>query len=267
MSEEQIGQPTETTPEPAETTEQPTSASEAGTGAEAPPAAEVEAPAPPPYDWRKALDEAPADEVRRHPKFAGLVGSEKQRWQHEYEANKKAADEAAAAANLREQMRAKARAHPVEFADEWLGSEEAREQEERLQGLETKARQDLASQLGAALHGIDEWAGVIADPEALSAFTLAPAGKPPGQELPAIFEKAADLIAEKRARARFEKWKADELPKEREALKAEITAELLAQSDRPDLVRAAARAKRGSWEDLPPGPEFDREYARHMLGR
>jgi hypothetical protein len=267
VDEEQIGQPTETTPEPAETTEQPTPASEAGTGAEAPPAAEVEAPAPPPYDWRKALDEAPADELRRHPKFAGILGSEKPRWQQEWTAQQQAEADRKAAEKAREDLKQRARANPVAFADEWLGSEEAREQEERLQGLETKARQDLASQLGAALHGIDEWAGVIADPEALSAFTLAPAGKPPGQELPAIFEKAADLIAEKRARARFEKWKADELPKEREALKAEITAELLAQSDRPDLVRAAARAKRGSWEDLPPGPEFDREYARHMLGR
>jgi hypothetical protein len=262
MSGEEIGQSTETTPEPAETTEQPTP-----DGAEAPPAAEVEAPALPPYDWRKALDEAPADELRRHPKFAGFVGSEKQRWQQDYEAQHKARQEDEARQKADEELRELARVNPVAFADKWLGSEEARAQQARLDGLETKARQDLASQLGAALHGVEEWAGVIADPEALSAFTLAPAGKPPGQELPAIFEKAADLIAEKRARARFEKWKADELPKEREALKAEITAELLAQSDRPDLVRAAARAKRGSWEDLPPGPEFDREYARHMLGR
>lgn len=262
MSEEQISQPTETTSEPAETTEQPTPE-----GAAPAPAAEEAKPEAAPYDWSKALDEAPVDGIRRHPKFAGIVGSEKQRWQQEYEATKQAENEANAAAALREQMRTKARANPVAFADEWLGADEAKEQEERLQGLETKARQDLASQLGAALHGIEEWAGVIADPEQLSAFTLAPAGKPPGQELPAIFEKAADLIAERRARTRFEKWKADELPKEREALKAEITAELLSQSDRPDLVRAAARARRGSWEDLPPGPEFDREYERNMLGR
>jgi hypothetical protein len=263
MSEEEIGQPTETTPEPAEAPEQE-APEEAPSSV---PAAEEAKPEAAPYDWRKALDEAPYDEIRKHPKFSGFVGTEKARWQQEYDVQQKAKTEAETRQALEHELEELARQNPVAFADKWLGDTEAKKAQERLTGLETKARQDIAAQVGAALHTVEEWAGVIADPDALAAFTMAPAGKPPEEVIPAVFGKAVDLVAERRARARFEKWKADELPKEREALKAEITAELLSQSDRPDLVRAAARARRGSWEDLDPGPEFDREYERNVLRR
>lgn len=259
MSEEQIQPAEETTEGAPEATETPTPSEE---GAE-PTAAAPETPPAAPYDWRKALDEAPADELRKHPKFAGILGSEKPRWQQEYEARKQADDEAKAAANLREQMRQKARQNPVAFADEWLGADEAKEQEERLQGLESKARQDIAAQVGAALHTVEEWKDVLADPEALAAFTAAPAGKKAEEVIPAAFSAATRLVGQKIGQKLFAKWKAEELTKEREAMRAEVSAELLQEGGRPDLTRADRAGRRGSWEDAPAGSkEFKEGWER-----
>src|SRR5215831_18510925 len=112
----------------------PAHAGEATTPTEAPPgdaepgaAAEPaqEAPAtglPSPFDLGKALDEAPAEVLRKHPKFAGLVGSEKQRWQAEWEQAKATEADARARQQAEEDLRELARRNPVEFADKWLNS-------------------------------------------------------------------------------------------------------------------------------------------------
>src|SRR5262245_41484757 len=135
-------------------TQQPTpaEAGEATTPTEAPPgdaepgaAAEPAAEAPAtglgsPFDLGKVLDEARAEVLRKHPKFAGLVGSEKQRWQAEWEQQKAAEAQALARARAEEELREMARRNPVEFADKWLSSDEARQQQERLDGLERSAQ-------------------------------------------------------------------------------------------------------------------------------
>lgn len=253
----------ETTEAPPQATETPTPAEGAET-----PAAEAEKPEAAPYDWRKALDDAPADELRRHPKFAGVVGTEKQRWLEDYRVQKQTEDDANARRKADDDLREMARANPVAFADKWLSSEEARAQQERLTGLETNARQAVAHSVGAAFHAIPEWAAVRDDPDSLAQLAQAVQGKPPNEEIPAFNAKAVDLVAEHRARARFEQWKTTELAKERDALRTEITAEVLQGSSRPDLVRAARNAQRGSWENLDLNdPKFHEEFERHERRR
>ena len=258
MSEEQ-NPPAETTEAPAPTTDEPTAASDAAAGA---PAAKAEQ-APAVFDLAKAIDEAPADQLRSHRKLAGIIGAEKQRWEAEYVQRKQAEDEARAREKADEELRDLARQYPVAFADKWLGSEEARAQQARLDGLETTAQRKIAADLGAALHAIDEWRALSQEPATAAGLVQATQGTQGSATLQAFVHTAANLIAERRALSRFEKWKTDELSKERQALREEITADLLRQGDGPDLVRASRPASRGRWEDAPAGSkEFNEGWER-----
>lgn len=212
-------------------------------------------PQAPVIDWRKALDEAPAEELRRHPKFAGIVGSEKQSWEQDYRARKQAEDAAAARAQAEEELRELAEKNPVAFADKWLSSEEARAQAERVKALEVNARQQVGTAVGAAMQAIPEWEDIAKDPEALVHLATALQGKTEDAVLPAWNTAAIELVANRRAQRLLEQTLEARIKAERAAWETEAAAQGFRFSDRPDLVRG------GRLATADPEPDFRRQPA------
>lgn len=225
---------------------QPTPAepTDATTEAEAPvqdapvEAAAVEAPQAPVYDWRKALEEAPADEIRRHPKFAGILGSEKPRWMEEWASTKQAEADAKAKVEAERALEEMAEQRPVEFADKWLGDRQTQKMREQVANLEQTARQTTATAIGAAMHTIPEWESAATDPDVLARLAQAMQGKQGDEVLSAWNATAITIVAERRAAALFEKQVAERIKAERAAWETEAAAQGFKLSARPDLVRA-----------------------------
>jgi|SRR5262245_10365130 len=243
-------------------TQQPTpaAAGEATTPEEAPPPGDAQAevaaaqpPEAPAFDLGKALDEAPADLLRKHPKFAGLVGSEKQRWQADWEAQKAAEAQALARTQAEEELRDLARRNPVEFADKWLSSDEVRQQQERLSGLERGAQAEIGRQIGAAMHALPGWTEAAEDPAVLAELAAAIQGKSGGEMLGAWNGAALKVLVARQAAALAASQLEDRLKAERAAWEAEASGRRLGASARPDLARG------GRVNAADPEPDFLRE--------
>lgn len=239
----------------------PTAVAEATTEGQAPvqdaqPEAAAEAqPQAPATDWRAALDAVPAEELRRHPKFAGVVGSEKQLWQQEFQAREQERLAAEAKAAAEKELEQLAEQNPVSFADRWLGERQAQKVREQLAGLETNARQAIGQQVGAAFHAIPEWAEIASDPDALAHLATTMQGKGADEVIPAWNAAAVELVANRRARVLFERQLAERLQQERAAWETEAAARGFVTSARPDLVRG------GRVSSADPEPDFRREPA------
>lgn len=241
----------DTQPTPEQSTE---STTEVGAPQDAETEVAVEGAAPAPvYDWRKALDEAPAEEIRRHPKFAGIVGSEQQLWRQSWVEQQKAEADAAARAAAEAALEEMAQRNPVAFADRWLGEKEATKQQERLAGLETNARQAIGKQIGASFHAIPEWGDIAGDAQSLAKLATALQGKSNDEVLTAWNTTAVELVADRRARALAEKLLAERLTAERAAWETEASANGFVMSSRPDLVRG------GRMATADPEPDFRKE--------
>jgi len=237
----------------------PADAGEATTPTEAPPgdaepgAAAEPAQEAPAFDLGKALDEAPAEVLRKHPKFAGLVGSEKQRWQAEWEQAKAAEADARARQQAEEDLRELARRNPVEFADKWLNSDEVRQQQERLAGLEQNAQAEIGRQLGVAMHALPGWTEAASDPAVLAELAAAIQGKSGGEMLGAWNGAALKVLVARQAAALAAAQLEERLKAERAAWEAEATGRGLASSARPDMRRG------GQVNGADPEPDYLRE--------
>jgi hypothetical protein len=215
----------------------------------------------------RALDEAPVEELRRHRKFAGVIGGEKQRWQQEYETQRAAAEAEKARAAAQAELEALARDNPVAFADKWLGDTEATKARERLSRLEIDARKSVADQIGRSFHSVPEWQEIVADPDAFARITLALQGKADADVLPAFNAAALEAIAERRAAKAAEARIQERIRAERAAWETEARAQGFLATESPSLSRPAKAGRGPTWVDLPPGPDFDREYEKHVLSR
>lgn len=236
--EESSVQPTPATETPTSVTTEPTTAPVTAAPVETVPAATAP-------DWSSLLEKVDPKDLRKHPRIAGIIGSA---MQQERELIQREASESAI-----RQTREEREEELVRLFDE--NEETLRERYPRayeaLQGVGTArtqrqteeqlagVRADMAKQVGAAFAAIPEF-GEFSDAERESLFRVVgeriQAGKP--EEVTGAFAaKAADLIAERRSKARFEKFKAQELNREREAIRKEIAAEFLKTSSAPDLAR------------------------------
>ena len=270
MSEENT-QPTpapqaETTPEPAAPPADaatPEAGAPAATAPAGPATAKAEAATRPP--WWDVVDQTPAEDIRRHPKFAGIVGSERQRWQQDWETQNQERTEREAAEKAHNDLREKARANPVAFADEWLNKDDADQQQARLSNLETNARQAVGRQIGAAMHAIPEWGDMASDPDVLATLAKALEGKSNDEVLTAWNTTAVELVASRRAEKLAEARLAERMKQERAAWETEAAARGLQTSDRPDLIRGGRLA---SADPEPPAgtPEWHAWYERSTPG-
>lgn len=225
-------------------------------------------------DWRTALDSAPVEELRTHPRFAGIVGQmvdqavrrAQSRQQEEMTARARAAAEA--------EMAKLAEADPYAFAQKYLSETQAKQAQAKLE----QAQADLAAQqasrfataIGNALKDVPEWKEMSeAEFEALA--------KEVGQDndpevvfkkfLPKAIAKIADKRTKKDYEARFAKELKEAVDKEVEARVKERLAERRQANRRPDLARPAAAETNvlAQVEQMSP-KDFNAWYEENVLG-
>lgn len=219
-------------------TTEPTPVAEPTTEPTEAPAAEPQPEADVPA-WIKALDEADAKELRKHPKFAGILGSELERERRTWGERQALATAEQARKDAEAELERLAEDDPVAFAERFKVDRQQAKLKEELAGLKASARDELARNLGRAYQGVPEW--VEFTEREFEELAKAVAGKSDDEVIGAWNAKALELVADKRAgkkfESRFQEWKDKELAKEREAIRQEEAAKLLANAPKPDVSR------------------------------
>jgi len=235
---------TPTTPEPsvADPTpvETPTPVSE--------PAPVAETPKPQPT-WQEELEKADAKELRRHPKIAGIIGSDTQRAIQAYEQRKQADQQAQVRSQTEEEMlkfgeeNADYLKQHYPKAYEHITGLQAQRAQREVQTAQQRAITAVAESLGRSLNDLPEWAERT--DEDVQKLAGALQGKSAEEVIPAFNRFVVDFLGEKRASNKHAKWKEAELPKEREAIRQEEAAKLLKGSAAPDTSKPKGEPKTG----------------------
>lgn len=248
------------------TTTEATPAPQDAPAAEAPPAA-------PPVDttpaWVRALDEADPKELRRHPRFAGVLGAEMDRLKRTWETDAQRQHQERASKDAEARLLELARTDPDAFAERYLTDHERSRIQSDMDALRKNARSEIAQMVGRAFQGVPEW--VEFSEREYEEMAQALQGKSEDEVIAVWNAKALDLVAEKRATKRFDerfqKWRETELAKEREAIRQEEAQKLRTEVPSPDMSRPrrTASALHPLYQrlvDTPVGPEYDAAYER-----
>lgn len=226
----------------------------------APAAAPAEPVVHPGVEW---LNTAPVEEILKHPRFGGILG---QRTQEERERIRKEieAENAQKARDAVErEMQELANDDPLEFSKRWLSEKEQERIRDQEKTLRDGVRKEFATKIGETFRNLAEWQEIT--PDEFSKLQQAVAGKSDDEAVGAFNIAALDIIADRRSAKRLDDWRAKELAKEREAIRAEEAAKQLHNSPRPDLARGS--------QPSPFDPtklsdkDFDRWYRENRLGR
>lgn len=246
------------TPDPKEATPQPGAGGAAQTGDSA---AVDTSP-----EWARYLETAPTDELKKHPKIAGLVGDladkawRKKQAEHDDAARSRAQAEAEAA------LERLADEDPEAFAARFKSDKERERAIRQFQSLRNDTRAEFANAVGSAYRDAPGW-----DDVDHAKLMQAVAGKPDDEVIVAFHKEAmrqlTEINSKKSAKALYEEWREKELPKEREALRKEIAAEMLKKEPKPGLTRGKAAGVSNDWASIPIGPEYDRWYEKNVLKR
>lgn len=211
--------------------------------------APVEEAAAPPVEetpaWVKALDEAPADELRKHKKFWGIVGSEletrREAWEISERTRLQKEADSLFETQMTDAMTRMLEDDPEEFESRYPALKtyiEARpkiKQEQEIAALRSETREQFARRIGQTFNRMPEWRELTtADKEDIYA---ALAGKSDDEAVEVFTEVASAKIAAVRARKETDSWRTSTLEKEREAIRLEERAALLQNGARPDIGR------------------------------
>lgn len=215
-------------------------------------------------DYWKWLESVPAEELRKHPRVAGIAGelSQRQAEQLRRQIERENAERAAEAE--RQRLRELRRNDPVAYAQEMDARDELEEAHRKIQRLRGETQQQFLDRIAQGLGSLPEWRELSQDDFASIATALV--GKQDDEVLSVFAARANDVLASKRAARLFAEWKAKELAREREALKQEVSAELLKQEPSPDLTPPRSRQPRFDPTKLPPD-QFDKWYRENVLGK
>lgn len=210
-----------------------------GQTAEAP--AEITAPVVP--TWQEELDKLDAKELRKHPKIAGLIGSEAQY----LFSQKTKADQEEQQRKLRDATETELMKFTEDNADylkehyprayeHFMGLEQQRAARQ-VGGIRQQTVQEIGNAIAQSFAELPEYKEMIGDPATFEKLQKALAGKA-DHEVPAIFNRhALDFVAERRAARKFDEQYSKKVDELRAALKQEIAAEVLKSSDAPDVTR------------------------------
>lgn len=222
-------------------------------------------------EWVKVIESVPAEELRKHDRISGIVGSEKQAWERSWEDSQRAkirAEEAARIDKEREEAEAELdrlyEQNPLEFADKVQNDRQIQRAQQRVQRLQIEARKAVASQVGAAYHDVPEWQQVINDPSLFATLTQAIQGKGEDEVIPAWNRAAADAIATVRGRNLAEATLAERIKQEKTAWETEMAANGFIASDRPQLLKGRGVANldpEPNWRSQP--KEWEAWYERN----
>jgi hypothetical protein len=203
-----------------------------------------DSPAPPATpSLQDLLDSADSKELRKHPKIAGIIGSEAQRLVQDQTTR-----QAQAVAQKAHQDREDALMRMMDDNSDWvkenhpqvfeLMQEKKRQRaEEQLTGLRGKTIEEVGTAIGQTFQALPEWKGVT--PEELSEIATSLAGKSDHEAIATFNQKALDLVAGKRAQQLHSAWVEKELPKIKEAIRQEERAARLGNTPGPDTKRGS----------------------------
>lgn len=251
-------------PEATEEAPQPTEAVEE-TGAAA-----VQEP-----DWRHHLDEAPVEDLRSHPRVAGIVGQMVDQAMRRFEAKQRDEMSSRAKADAERELLALAEQDPFAFAQKYLSDKQAQDAQAKLERAQTDLAAHQAARfataIGTALKDVPEWREMSKDEfEALAKEV----GNDSDPEI--VFKKflprALDAIAGKRSektyQARFDKEFKAAVEKEVEARVKESLAARRPRQQRPDLARPAA-AETNTLDKIEAmnDREYNQWYEANVLGK
>lgn len=198
-------------------------------------------PEPPTVDWQAELERADAKELRKHPKIAGMIGSELQRAvQAERERLAKEATETAQR-EAAERLERLAREDPDTFIQQWMSDQQRQKIMGQINEMHGKARKEMGEAIGRAFRDLPEWAELTDEDHQKLAEALS--GKHDDEVLPLFNRHALELVAERRAKKQMEQWRTKELAKEREAIRQEEAAKLLRESEAPDARGPKGQAR------------------------
>ncbi len=192
-------------------------------------------------NWQELLEKADAKELRKHPKVAGIIGSEIQR-AIQAERQRLQEEEARKASDLTEQELLRFSEENADYIKEkypkvyeHLTRVQRQRIERELQDIHGKTRHELATAIGRAIAEIPEWKDLAESDHQKLAEELR--GKAEDEVIPLFQRLVTDMVADKRARRIYEQWKEKELAKAREAIRQEEAAKLLKTSEAPDITK------------------------------
>jgi hypothetical protein len=206
----------------------------------------------------KALDKVPVDQLRKHKRFAGVLGGALQQAQLQWERDRKAADDQAARERMHEELRQLAQEDPIAFSEKWLGTDDAEKLRDQMHNLKASTASEYMRQIGQTFSKEFQ---LTEDDVAKIGEALA--GKTDDEVLPTFNLVAAKIVSEREAQKRFDEWRSKELEREREALKQEVAAELMKGETPPSIRRSTPPPTVKPWQLS--DKEFDKFYEEQVL--
>jgi hypothetical protein len=245
----------EDTSAPEPTTEAPVATEDATT--EAVPAAE------PDVEWtviEKALDKVPADQLRKHKRFAGILGGTLQQARVEWERSTAAERERQAREAAHRELTDLAQNDPIAFSEKWLGQDATDRMRRELDTMRADTARQYMHQIGTTFGREFELTE-----DDVAEIAQAVVGKSNDEVLPAFNVAAARIISQREARKAFDSWRTKELAKEREALRQEVAAEMMKGEPSPSIRRSTppSTVKPHQLADK----DFDAWYEENVLKR
>lgn len=241
-----------TSPEAAKPSAKPVAKPSSGKNAAAP---QAEVPT-----LEQLLEKADPEELRRHPRVAGIVGrmlaQERTAWDQQQRADQERQAREKAEAELEEL----ARTQPLAFADRYLSDKDKARVQEQLATMKASTARSIVEQVGRTF-GTE----FNLTSDELAEVTKALAGKTDDEVVPTFTKTVTRIAAEREAKKLFEQWREKELPKEREALRQEEAARLLKRERGPDMSRSRGGAQ--IRPHLLPQEEFDKWYEANVRNR
>lgn len=219
-------------------------------------------------DWQRLIEQVDPNEIRKHPRVAGIVGEmvdkAVRKWANDQQERITNAQRAQAEKDLLEL----AERDPLGFSKRFLTDKEQERLHRQFATVQQQTREEFARRIGRAFQDVPEWKEFTAqDYEALA---MAVQGKPDDEIIAAYNAKAAELIAdkraEKRASERYQKWRADELEKEVDARVKDTLAKRLKRDARPDLRPAAGAPAKFDPNKLSDS-DFNQWYEKNVLAK
>jgi len=220
-----------------------------------------EQPAEQEIEWsviEKALDKVPADQLRKHKRFAGILGGTLQQAQATWEQNRKNEEARVARERVEQEFIELAQNDPIAFAERFQSQHEADVARRQLENLRQETAQKYMHQIGQSVGNTFNLT-----PEDVAKIGEELAGKSDDEVLPAFNMAAIKLVTAREAARMFEEWRNKELPKERDAIKQELAGNALKGQPAPSIRRS-----------VPPGnikphqlpeKEFDAWYEQNVL--
>ncbi len=197
--------------------------------------------------WQSEIDRLDAGELRKHPKVAGLIGSEAQRlWQQKTKTDVEAAqrkareDQEKAFLDLVEGNTDYIKEHHPLVYERSQALQSERVQRD-LAGIRGSTVKEIGEAIGQTLREMPEGQQMLTDEQAMTSLAGALQNKADHEVLAIVYQHAVDYAAERRAATKVEaalakrdkEWE-EKLVKDREATRQEERAKHLAASAAPD---------------------------------